>query len=139
MFGTDPKQLLSGLVERVKTEVPEAIHRQATEMNLADTALAAVIRQAVQGAAAKLLAHGPLGPKAASLLGGVSSLLGAAESLGINQLIQRALDSTDVDEQLRDALIDGFARYLRDNAAHLAKVALHALSEAAAGAGQQPT
>ena len=132
LFGGDSSELLSSLVTKVKSEVPEAIYKHATQMNLADTALAGVIQQAVTALAGSLLPGGglggALGQKASSLLGGMSSLLGAAESLGVSSLIQKALDSTDLDEQLRDALIDGFARYLRDNAGHLAKVALQALT-----------
>jgi hypothetical protein len=132
LFGSDQHELLSSLLTKVKSEVPEAIYRQATQLNLADTALAGVIQHAVTALAGSLLPAGALGgalgQKASSLLGGMSSLLGAAESLGVSHLIQKALDSTDLDEQLRDALIDGFARYLRDNAGHLAKVALQALT-----------
>ena len=49
MFGLDldPSKMISDLVTKVQTEVPEAIHRQATAMNLADNAMAAVIKQAV--------------------------------------------------------------------------------------------
>lgn len=130
-FGSDTSELLNSVVSKLKTEVPEAIYKHATQQNLADTALAAVIQHAVASFASSLLPAGALGgalgAKANSLLGGMSSLLGAAESLGVGSLVQKALDSTDVDEQLRDALIDGFARYLRDNAGHLAKVALQAI------------
>ncbi|MFO0574385.1 MAG: hypothetical protein U1A78_10315 [Polyangia bacterium] len=131
MFGLDldPSKLLSDLVNKVQTEVPDAIHRQATAMNLADNAMAAVIKQAVHATLEPLLKSG-LGGQASSLLGGVSSLLGSAQSLGVDKLIQRALDSTDIDERLRDALIDGFARYLKDNAGRLAQVALAALRDA---------
>lgn len=131
MFGLDldPSKLLSDLVNKVQTEVPDAIHRQATAMNLADNAMAAVIKQAVHATLEPLLKSG-LGGQASSLLGGVSSLLGSAQSLGVDTLIQRALDSTDIDERLRDALIDGFARYLKENAGRLAQVALAALRDA---------
>lgn len=132
LFGGDHSELVSSLVNKLKSEVPDAIYRHATQMNLADTALAAVIQHAVTSFAGSLLPSGALGgalgQRASSLLGGVSSLLGAAESMGVGTLVQKALDSTDVDEQLRDALIDGFARYLRDNAGHLAKVALQAIA-----------
>lgn len=130
MFGMDldPSKMLSELVSKVETEVPDAIHRQATAMNLADNAMAAVIKQAVREALEPLL-KGSLGGQAASLLGGLSSMLGQAQSLGIDKLIQKALDSTDLDERLRDALIDGFARYLKENAGRLAQVALQALKE----------
>lgn len=130
LFGGDTSEILNSLVTRLKTEVPDAIYRHATEQNLADTALAAVIQHAVSSFAGSLLPAGlggALASKASSLFGGMSSLLGAAESMGVGALVQKALDSTDVDEQLRDALIDGFARYLRDNAGHLAKVALQAI------------
>lgn len=131
MFGLDldPSKLLSELVGKVQKEVPDAIHRQATAMNLADNAMAAVIKQAVVATVQPLLSGGGLGGHASSLLGGVSSLLGQAQSLGIDKLVQRALDSTDIDEKLRDALIDGFARYLKDNAGRLAQVAVQALRE----------
>ena len=131
MFGMDldPSKMLADLMSKVQHEVPEAIHRQATEMNLADNAMAAVIKQAV-GATLEPLLKGGLGGQASSLLGGVSSLLGQAQSLGVDKLIQRTLDSTDIDEKLRDALIDGFARYLKDNAGRLAQVALQALRDA---------
>jgi hypothetical protein len=131
MFGLDldPSKMLSELVDKVQTEVPEAIHRQATAMNLADNAMAAVIKQAVFATLAPVLKSG-IGGQASSLLGGVSSLLGQASSLGVDKLVQRALDSTDIDERLRDALIDGFARYLKENAGRLAQVALQALKEA---------
>lgn len=131
MFGLDldPSKLVSQLVEKVQNEVPAAIQQQATEMNLADNAMAEVIRQAVTGALQPLLAGGALGGHAKSLLGGVSSLLGQAQSLGVDKLIQRALDSTDIDERMRDALIDGFARYLKDNAGRLAQVAVQALRD----------
>jgi hypothetical protein len=132
LFGGEHHDLLSTMLTKLKSEVPDAIYRHATQQNLADTALAAVIQHAVSSFAASLIPGGALGgalgAKASSLLGGVSSLFGAAESLGVGHLIQKALDSTDVDEQLRDALIDGFSRYLRDNAGHLAKVALQAIS-----------
>lgn len=130
-FGGDTNELLNSVVNKLKVEVPDAIYKHATQQNLADTALAAVIQHAVASFASSLLPAGALGgaigAKATSLLGGMSSLLGAAESLGVGSLVQKALDSTDVDEQLRDALIDGFARYLRDNAGQLAKVALQAI------------
>ena len=130
-FGGDTSELLNSVVNKLKTEVPDAIYKHATQQNLADTALAAVIQHAVKSFTSSLLPAGALGgaigAKATSLLGGMSSLLGAAESMGVGALLQKALDSTDVDEQLRDALIDGFARYLRDNAGHLAKVALQAI------------
>lgn len=130
-FGGDTSELLNSVVSKLKTEVPDAIYKHATQQNLADTALAAVIQHAVKSFTSSLLPAGALGgaigAKATSLLGGMSSLLGAAESMGVGALLQKALDSTDVDEQLRDALIDGFARYLRDNAGHLAKVALQAI------------
>ena len=86
LFGGDHSELLSSLITKVKSEVPEAIYSHATQMNLADTALAGVIQQAVTALAGSLLPSGALGgalgQKAASLLGGMSSLLGAAESLG---------------------------------------------------------
>ena len=132
LFGGDHNELVSNLLTKLKSEVPDAIYQHATQLNLADTALAAVIQHAVASFVGTLVPGGALGSalgaKASSLLGGMSSLFGAAESLGVGSLIQKALDSTDVDEQLRDALIDGFARYLRDNAGHLAKVALQAIS-----------
>jgi hypothetical protein len=136
MFGLDldPSKMISDLVTKVQTEVPEAIHRQATAMNLADNAMAAVIKQAVLATLEPILKSG-IGGQASSLLGGMSSLLGSAQSLGVDKLIQRALDSTDIDERLRDALIDGFARYLKENAGRLAQQALEALKSAGQGAG----
>ena len=131
-FGGESGDLVASMLTKLKAEVPEAIYQHATQMNLADTALAAVIQHAVASFVGSLLPSnalgGVLGAKASSLLGGMSSLFGAAEQLGVGAMIQKALDSTDVDEQLRDALIDGFARYLRDNAGHLAKIALQALT-----------
>lgn len=130
MFGMDldPSKMLSELVSKVETEIPDAIHRQSTAMNLADGAMAAVIKQAVRESIGPLL-KGSLGGQAASLLGGLSSILGQAQSLGVDKLIQKALDSTELDERLRDALIDGFARYLKENAGRLAQVAIQALKE----------
>ncbi|HPH29017.1 MAG TPA: hypothetical protein PLA87_19340 [Pseudomonadota bacterium] len=129
MFGGNSSEWIANILEKVKTEIPAAVYRHAKEMNLADTALKSVLEHAVRSAAGPSLASNPLAQKAASLLGGVSSLFGAAESLGINEMIQKALDSTDIDEQLRDALTQGFTRYLQDNAAHLAKLALQTLTE----------
>ena len=131
-FGGDHSEIVSTMLTKLKAEVPDAIYQHATQLNLADTALASVIQHAVASFVGSLVPGGALGgmlgQKASSLLGGMSSLLGAAESMGVGNLIQKALDSTDADEQLRDALIDGFSRYLRDNAGHLAKVALQAVS-----------
>lgn len=133
MFDTD--QLLSGLVQGIKEKVPGAVYDQSTAMNLAETALAEVIRQAVAQHARELLPQqggaGALVGAAASLFGQVSGMFGGGA--GVGSLLQRALDSTDLDEQLRDALVDGFARYLKDNAGRLAKVALEAISEGLKG------
>ena len=76
LFGSDSSELLSSLVTKVKSEVPEAIYKQATQMNLADTALAGVIQQAGTALAGSLLPGGglggALGEKASSLRGGMS-------------------------------------------------------------------
>ena len=61
LFGSDQHELLSSLLTKVKSEVPEAIYRQATQLNLADTALAGVIQHAVTALAGSLLPAGALG------------------------------------------------------------------------------
>lgn len=130
--------LLAGLSRKVKDEIPDAVYQHATQSNLVDTALAAVIQQAVRGFAGDLLRQAPGGGAGGgalgSLVGSMASAFGMAEKLGVGALIQKALDSTDLDEQLRDALVDGFSRYVKDNAGRLAQVALAALRDAAKGA-----
>lgn len=140
MFGGSLSEFLSGMIGRVREQVPGVVYEHATQANLVDTALAAVVRQAVRSVAGEWLQKMPLGGAAGgalgSLLGSVAGAFGGAEGLGVGSLIQQALDSTDLDEQLRDALVDGLSKYLRDNAGRLAKVALVALQESARELGK---
>lgn len=131
MFGSSAGEFLSGILERLRTQIPEAVYNHATQADLANTALAAVIRQAVRGFAEDLLARSPAGGAVGSIFGQVVGALGVAQELGVGAMLQKALDSTDLDEQLRDALTEGFARYLKENAGRLAQVAISALTEAA--------
>lgn len=131
MFGSSAGEFLAGILDRLRTQIPEAVYNHATQADLVNSALSAVIRQAVRGFAEDLLAKGPMGGAVGSIFGQVAGALGVAQQLGAGALLQQALDSTDLDEQLRDALTEGFARYLKENAGRLAQVALSALSEVA--------
>ena len=126
-------QYLGFVRQAIQEQVPNAIYNQATQMNLVDTALNAVVLNAVSGFTNQIL-NGVVGHRANPLLAQVPGLLGLAQQLGLGQLLQQALNNTDLDEQLRDAVIEGFSRYLRDNAGHLAQLALQSITE---NAGRQ--
>lgn len=125
---------VSDLPAKLLAQVPDAVYQQATQAKLVDTAIAAIVRHAAQGVAASLMpqASGGAGSLLGSLsgsLGGLGGMLEKAQNLGLGALLQKALDSTDLDERLRDSVVDGLTRYLRDHAGELAKVALNALMQ----------
>ena len=120
------EQYLGMVRKTIQEQVPTAIYNEATQMNLVNTALDAVVRNAVSQFASQVLSTN-LGHQASPLLSQIPGLLNLAHQVGLDQMLAQALKSTNLDEQLRDAVIEGFSRYLRDNAGHLAQLALQAL------------
>ena len=127
---------VTGMVSRLLGQIPDMVYQQATQAGLMDGAIKAVVQEAARSLAGHLMpaasggGDSPLGGALGSMFSAVSGALGAAQQAGLGALLQQALDHTDLDERIRDAVLDGLTRYLRDNAGALAQAALAGLRSA---------
>jgi len=118
------EQHLAQVAEQAAPAVEQQVYQLATEQNVMDTVIAALVREAV--ARVEL----PATPVGGELLGGALGMLGRALQTPLGgvaaESVETWLASSPAAATLRDATLNGVKRYLDDNGARLLDVVVKA-------------